>query len=85
LAFNTSTITVPAGAKVTMNFDNQDANIPHNFALYENRDASESIFVGEVVSGKKITYTFDAPQTPGTYFFRCDIHPTTMTGDFIVE
>jgi plastocyanin len=42
--------------------------------------------VGDVITGpKKITYTFDAPEKPGTYFFRCDIHPTTMTGQFIVE
>jgi hypothetical protein len=23
--------------------------------------------------------------TPGTYFFRCDVHPNTMTGQFIVQ
>lgn len=23
---------------------------------------------------------FDAPTTPGMYFFHCDVHPTTMTG-----
>lgn len=31
------------------------------------------------------TYTFTAPSTPGTYFFRCDVHPTVMTGQFIVQ
>ncbi len=86
IAFDKNTIRVPAGAKVTMNFDNQDSGIPHNFALYESPAAKKAIFVGEVITGpKKITYTFDAPEKPGTYFFRCDIHPTTMTGQFIVE
>jgi len=86
MAFNTSKITVPAGAHVTINFDNQDAGIPHNFALYENRDAQTTIFKGDVISGpKKVTYVFDAPNKSGTYFFRCDIHPSFMTGDFIVE
>ncbi|MEN6388155.1 MAG: hypothetical protein ABFD13_04555 [Candidatus Cryosericum sp.] len=28
---------------------------------------------------------FDAPTTPGMYFFHCDIHPATMTGQFIVK
>jgi plastocyanin len=84
--FNTSTITVPAGAHVTINFDNQDAGIPHNFALYEKQDDKTTIFKGDVISGpKKIIYTFDAPAKAGTYFFRCDVHPRNMIGDFIVK
>ena len=85
-AFNTSTITVPAGASVTINFNNMDAGIPHNVAVYENKDAKKAIYVGAVIKGlKTITYNFTAPTTPGTYFFRCDVHPTTMVGDFIVR
>ena len=86
IAFNTSTITVPAGARVTVNFDNQDANVPHNFAVYDSANAKTTIFKGDIITGPKmIAYTFDAPTTPGTYFFRCDIHPTIMTGKFVVE
>lgn len=86
MAFNTSTITVPAGAKVTMNFNNMDSGIPHNFAAYTNSSTSTTIFKGEVITGPKTTtYTFTAPSKPGTYFFRCDVHPTTMTGQFIVK
>ncbi len=85
-AFNTSTITVPAGANVAIDFNNMDAGIPHNVAVYENKDAKKAIYVGAVISGpKSITYNFTAPTTPGTYFFRCDVHPTTMVGDFIVK
>jgi plastocyanin len=32
-----------------------------------------------------MTYEFDAPEEPGAYFFRCDVHPTAMTGTFRVE
>ncbi len=86
IAFNTTTITVPAGANVTVNFDNQDSGIPHNFAVYQDKTAAVQIFKGDVIVGpKKITYTFKAPTEPGSYFFRCDVHPTTMTGQFIVE
>jgi plastocyanin len=86
MAFDKSTITVPAGAQVTLNFDNQDSGIPHNFAAYTNSSASTSIFVGQTITGPKtITYTFTAPTTPGNYFFRCDVHPTSMTGKFIVQ
>jgi plastocyanin len=84
LAFDKSEINVPAGARVTINFNNKE-NFPHNFALYETPAATETIFKGEVISGPRtITYTFIAPSTPGTYFFRCDVHPTIMYGDFVV-
>jgi plastocyanin len=86
IAFNTSTITVPAGSMVTINFDNQDSGIQHNFAVYESSSAQNTIFKGDIITGpKKTTYTFTAPDKPGTYFFRCDVHPTQMTGQFIVE
>lgn len=86
LAFNTSTITVPAGADVVVNFNNMDATIDHNFAVYTDSSATTNIFKGEVVTGPVMTtYTFTAPSTPGTYFFRCDIHPAQMTGRFIVK
>jgi len=85
IAFDQSTITVPAGAHVVMTFDNQDAGVVHNFALYTDSSATTKIFAGQFVTGPKITtYTFDAPSTPGTYFFRCDVHPTIMFGSFVV-
>ena len=85
IAFDKSTITVPAGAKVVMTFDNQDSGIPHNFALYTDSTAKTKIFAGDFVTGPKtVTYTFTAPSQPGTYFFRCDVHPTVMTGSFVV-
>lgn len=84
-AFDKNTITVPAGAKVTITFSNMDI-VPHNFALYETSAATSSIFVGGIINGSEtVEYMFTAPDTPGTYFFRCDVHPTIMTGDFIVE
>lgn len=84
IAFDTNTITVPAGAQVTIRFTNLDS-VPHNVAVYETSQANEAIFVGEIINQGEIAYTFTAPGQPGTYFFRCDVHPTTMTGDFIVR
>jgi len=84
-SFNVSTITVPAGSHVTVNFDNQDSNVRHNFAVYESAAMKETIFKGELISGPKtIIYTFDAPTTPGTYHFQCDPHASMMKGQFIV-
>jgi plastocyanin len=85
ISFNTSKIMVPVGSSVTIRFDNQDANIPHNVAIYTDDTAKTAIFKGEIITGPgEIDYTFDAPATPGTYFFRCDIHPQ-MNGQFIVQ
>ena len=85
-AFNTSTITVPADAEVTINFDNQDSGVQHNIAFYQDQSASKEIYKGQPITGPdKITYTFTAPSEPGTYFFRSDTNPTEMTGQFIVE
>lgn len=86
LVFNTSTITVPAGAMVTVNFDNMDTSVLHNVAFYTDSSANTPIYVGAVINGPKTTtYTFTAPSKPGTYFFRCDIHPATMVGKFVVQ
>ncbi len=85
LAFNTAMITVPAGSTVVMTFTNNDAGMPHNFALYTDSTATTKIFAGDQVTGvKTITYTFTAPPVPGNYFFRCDVHPELMTGTFVV-
>jgi plastocyanin len=85
IAFNKSTISVPAGSTVSVHFDNQDQGIPHNFAVYTNSQATNKIFSGTIITGvSQTTYTFTAPSAPGNYFFRCDVHPTVMTGTFIV-
>ena len=87
IAFNMTTITVPAGANVVINFANQDAGIFHNFSLFADSSATPpALFQGTVTQGlSTATYKFTAPTKPGTYFFRCDIHPTIMTGSFIVK
>jgi plastocyanin len=84
--FDKSTITVPAGATVTVTFTNKDSGVPHTFSVYTDASAATAIFKGQQVMGPGTTkYTFTAPSTPGTYYFRCDIHPTLMNGQFIVQ
>jgi cytochrome c oxidase subunit 2 len=85
IAFDKSKISVPAGVKVMINFQNKDKGIPHNFAVYKTSAAKDQLFSGKIITGpRRITYTFTAPDKPGTYFFRCDVHPKIMTGTFVV-
>ncbi|HEX5370017.1 MAG TPA: cupredoxin domain-containing protein [Dehalococcoidia bacterium] len=86
LQFDKHSMTVSAGQPVTINFNNKDAGVSHNIAVYTNKSASSKIFGGDLDAGPKtLTYNFTAPSTPGTYYFRCDVHPDTMNGEFIVQ
>jgi plastocyanin len=82
--FSTDSLAAPAGEPFTIAFDNRDAGVPHNVSIYTDDSASQALFTGDVVSGpKKIAYEVPALD-PGAYFFRCDVHPATMTGTFVV-
>jgi len=82
-AFNQKTITVVSGQLATINFKNDDS-VYHNIAVYS--DAGDPYWNGEPIKGvKKITYTHSFDMPAGTYTFRCDFHPTSMVGSFVVE
>jgi Copper binding proteins, plastocyanin/azurin family. len=85
VAFDTNCLAVAAGKPFKIVLDNQDAGVPHNVAIYTDSSASTALFTGDLVTGpKSFTYKV-AALDPGTYVFRCDVHPTTMTGTFIVK
>lgn len=84
LQFSTDEIRLQAGEEATIEFDNQD-DVQHNLAIYEDDSAQQDIFVGDYVTGASTTYEFGAPEDPGTYFFRCDAHPTDMIGEVTVQ
>jgi plastocyanin len=84
-AFNVSSFSVPAGSAVVLHFENMDSGIQHNFALYSTSSYTGQLYSGTIITGvNSITYTFIAPSEPGIYYFRCDVHPTLMTGTMIV-
>jgi plastocyanin len=86
LAFDKSSLSARAGQPVQIVLHNRDAGVLHNVSVYTNRSASQKIFTGELHTGPgDKTYSFTAPSQPGTFFFRCDVHPDTMTGNFIVQ
>ena len=85
VAFDKEILTVPAGARVAIDFVNED-RIPHNVSVYESPKAREVIYYGKIINGlEAVRYEFTAPEQPGVYFFRCDLHPLGMIGSFAVE
>jgi plastocyanin len=80
IAFSADELALAANAEVTITFENLDDGVPHNVAIYTDESGSEQVFVGEIITGVDTTeYAFRSP-APGTYFFRCDVHPTVMFG-----
>ena len=86
LVFDKRSLSASPGASVTVTLDNQDAGVLHNIAFYNSPAASQRIAVGELFPGPAVRdVQFTAPSAPGNYFYRCDVHPDTMTGSFVVR
>jgi plastocyanin len=80
LKFDVATLTVPADSPFSLQLTNLEA-APHNVAIYRDSSASDDVFVGEVISSSTIVYQVP-PIEPGSYFFRCDVHPD-MNGTLV--
>lgn len=74
-AFNPASITVAKGTTVTWTHDD---GAPHTVTTTQ---ATVSFDSGNMSKGSTFTQTFD---TPGTYEYKCSIHPS-MKGKVIVE
>jgi plastocyanin len=87
IQFNTRELRVSTGGQVRVRFNNMEAE-QHNIAVYQTSAGTTPVSPGSVgitFQGPAVDDTvFDVPAT-GTYFFRCDVHPTIMTGNFIVQ
>ncbi|MER3452520.1 MAG: hypothetical protein C4344_02200 [Acidimicrobiia bacterium] len=82
IAFEQTALRVQTEGGVIMHFRNLDP-VLHNVAVYTDRTATKQVYFGPAVNGVGTrTYSFDA--RPGSYFYRCEFHPTTMTGTLTV-
>ncbi len=82
IAFNPSDVAAPANTPFTLEFDNQDAGIPHDVLIKDATGAQ--IFKTDTFPGAaKKTYQVPALK-PGTYNFSCSVH-ANMTGTLTVQ
>ncbi len=85
VAFDATCLAAPAKTPFKIVFMNMDVGTPHNVAIFTDPAATKSLFTGALVTGPK-TVTYHVPALPpGTYYFRCDVHPTQMFGTFVVK
>ena len=84
IAFDTSTIELPSGRPSTITFDNRDAGVQHNIAIYTSIALEDELFNGELVTGPA-TVVYQVPALDaGEFFFHCVVHPN-MSGNVIVS
>jgi len=84
IAFDTQTIVLPANTEHTITFDNRDAGVQHNIAIYTDSSLSKELFNGELITGPATTTYTIPPLPPGRYYFLCVVHPM-MNGTVIVR
>ena len=88
VTFDLSCIQVPPSPATTVTLNNQDAGTPHNFDVYQDSGFTQHVAgatgVADTITGVASTsYTISGLQ-PGTYYFKCDVHPQ-MKGTFVVK
>ena len=82
IKFDPTTLTGPADKAFVIDFDNQDAGVPHNIQIKDSAGAVK--FTGATFNGvAKQAYQVPA-LTAGSYPFQCTVHPT-MTGTLTIQ
>lgn len=80
MAFDRAELLVQADQAFALLFENRES-APHNIAILD-PGSGQSIYAGEVFGGQDSrTYAVPAIR-PGTYQFRCDVHPD-MAGTLV--
>jgi hypothetical protein len=81
--FDTNCLVAPASQKFTVSYDNQAVGEQHNVDIYTEQ-GGKSLFSTEPEIGPA-QQTLDAgPLDEGSFYFQCDVHPTTMFGTLAV-
>lgn len=79
IAFDTTGLVVAANAAFTLVFENREG-VSHNVSIYSDAGDQTRVFEGVVFSGPSTRWYPVPALAPGTYHFRCDLHPN-MQGE----
>jgi plastocyanin len=86
--FDKTCLGVVAGTAFTVTFKNDDTAVPHNWALFTDSSATTKLGgapdAATFITGPDQTDYQVKALDPGQYYYRCDIHPTAMFGQFVV-
>ncbi len=82
ILFDRTMLAVAAGVETTINFENRDSGVPHNFHIEGGTGAE---FKTDIETGP-VTQTLTFAITKlGTYTYICDVHPGQMKGTITVR
>ena len=84
ILFDKTKLTASAGT-VKIEFDNKDGGIPHNINVFDGKDASAKSLGATALEAGPVKQELTLDLKAGSYFYQCDVHPTTMTGTLTVS
>ncbi len=82
--FDRSELTISSDTDVTITADDTDGGVPHNFSVYTDDSATDNLGMTEICNAPCVD-TVTLNLAAGDYFFRCEVHPSIMTGALIVQ
>ena len=77
--FEVTEISVFANEDFELTFENKQAGVPHNVAIYDSAARTTELFVGEIITVPDTRVYPVHGLSAGTYFYACSVHPP-MTG-----
>jgi plastocyanin len=78
--FEQTKVAAPADVPVQIKFDNMDTDT-HNVHVFSDDKSTQSVAEGKIFAGPGSEDIPLGTLNDGTYYFRCDVHPTTMIGE----
>lgn len=81
--FSPSSATLPAGAVVTLTFDNQDIGVTHDIVIFD--PAGSTLAATDLAEGAIVQTALFTLGGPGAYSFKCSVHPREMKGYLQVQ